>query len=111
MTGALKPPRPAEAAAWGELLDDLEGRLAVLHSMLGEAEIAPPAAWEPPAGLGPIPAHLRPRVEELVARLGVAQEDARERLDGLATGLQQTQRRRRAGEAYGGGRGAAANQG
>ena len=100
MTADTSDRRHVEVHGWPELLDRLEDDLAILDTMLEQGDVVPPQTWEPPAGLGPLPVPLRDRAEELAGRIEAAQERARERVGELADGLQQVQRRRRAGEAY-----------
>jgi hypothetical protein len=45
---------------WGALLDHLE------RSLTGADASESPAAWRPPAGLGPLPGELRARAEALL---------------------------------------------
>lgn len=49
---------PAPARHWSAVLDELE-RHADAPALA--------AGWEPPAGLGPVPAELAPRAHDLVA--------------------------------------------
>jgi len=60
--------------AWVALLDELEGGAAAAADRAGETGSDAPAAqpWDPPAGIGPLPADLADRA----ARLLRAQLDA-----------------------------------
>jgi hypothetical protein len=69
-------------ATWDAVLDALEADLAQFNAVLEQGVTAPATpAFEPPAGLGPLPAHLAPRATDL----GAAYEAAIERAEaGLA---------------------------
>lgn len=59
----------AGESAWRELIRAMESELAVLRGALarGEDPGPDPAPWEPPAGMGQLPASLAPRVATLLA--------------------------------------------
>lgn len=66
----------AQAIAWAGVLDELEYRLglaaadAATHSdrdTVAGAAIDAPGPWTPPTGIGPIPAELVARAQELLA--------------------------------------------
>lgn len=78
-------------AAWTAALDEMALDVAATESMLAAqhrgVDLPPAAPWQPPVGLGPLPADLRPRAESILARqLAVAEEIAHQ----LATNRQQT---------------------
>jgi hypothetical protein len=58
--------------AWVEALDALEADVETVESMIQEdhrhRDLPPAIAWAPPTGLGPIPAELRPRADDILAR-------------------------------------------
>lgn len=68
-TGAL-----AEDSGWLELIEAMESELSVLGGVLARGEDPAPdlTPWEPPAGLGQLPAALAPRVATLLADIEAA---------------------------------------
>ncbi|MBB2993902.1 hypothetical protein [Paeniglutamicibacter cryotolerans] len=61
----------AEEAGWLELIAVMESELSALRGTLargGDPE-PDPAPWTPPAGLGPLPVSLEPRVSALLAEM------------------------------------------
>jgi hypothetical protein len=109
MSAPPSPTRPteaheaavAEARAWLEVLDRLETDAQALEDALEAGDVLPVQTWVPPRDLGPLPEVLRVRAEGTLRRLDDARGRARGRLAGLTGDLDDLDRRRRAGAAYG----------
>jgi hypothetical protein len=86
---------------WALVLDELEADLAEVERALAAGEVVPDATWTPPQQMGPLPAVLRERIEALAARIDRTHRVAQERMVALRDELQEVDRRRRAGAAYG----------
>lgn len=67
---------------WRSVLDDLETRLT--------GGDAPP--WSPPPGLGPLPADLRPRAEDLLRRQREVLAAGRQELARIGAGISDSRR-------------------
>ena len=86
---------------WAATLDDLEHQLERQRAVLdGHDEPEEPGGWQPPAGLGPVPAHLRERARRLVIALDDVATRAEDRREEVADELCQLTRRRGAVTAY-----------
>jgi hypothetical protein len=53
---------------WEQILDRLEVECAGIELALEAGEPPPYDPWEPPTGVGPLPACLRTRAEEILGR-------------------------------------------
>jgi hypothetical protein len=53
--------------AWAAALDDFAGRLAAQRAALTDGTVDQLPDFEPPSGLGPLPASLEQRARELLA--------------------------------------------
>lgn len=67
-------------AAWERLLDDLDEVAAAGAVELDDDALDRLRAWEPPAGLGPLPSALADRALAVAARLDATVEDLRRAL-------------------------------
>lgn len=87
---------------WEDALAGLEAQLGCFDAAtLGaDVEVLELPAWSPPEGLGPLPAELEARAEDLLERLRLAMVRAAESLDALRSDGHDIDRRRRAGSAY-----------
>ncbi|HET9419742.1 MAG TPA: hypothetical protein VFO49_01310 [Nocardioides sp.] len=54
--------------AWEQILDHLDGECAGIELALEAGEPPSYDPWEPPTGAGPLPAYLRTRAEQVLAR-------------------------------------------
>jgi hypothetical protein len=72
-----------DAAGWDDLLATMEADLAAIldRREAGDGDRETTAAWNAPSGLGPMPEHLAPRAQQLLADLG----DGMRRLDAERT--------------------------
>jgi len=61
------PSALAETSAWGPVLDELEQQLDAANHAATSTDVAESAVpWQPPARIGPIPAHLQERARDLL---------------------------------------------
>lgn len=92
---------------WERELNRLERDIHAAQAVLAEGDVPPAEQWYPPEGLGPLPAHLRPRVDALLAQMQEVVDAASKQRDRLGEELAELHRRRDAAMAYG--QGASAN--
>jgi hypothetical protein len=71
-------------AAWSEVLDRLDADLDRYEAVAAGDDAAVPPAFEPPAGLGPLPASLTDRAVAVLGRMAEAETLLVNRRDGLA---------------------------
>lgn len=90
----------AREGRWQGALDGLEAQVERVAAAEGDAEGPPTPTWRPPPDLGPIPATLRPRAEDLLERLGQVCDLLARRRDRVADDVRELGTRRRAGAAY-----------
>jgi hypothetical protein len=80
-------PESSDVAAWGRALDRLEADAVAAGQLLDGHVLTDGEPWQPPAGIGPLPAELAQRAVALLDRmlplhgeLATAQEQIRRQL-------------------------------
>jgi hypothetical protein len=86
---------------WSLVLDELESDLGEVERALAAGEVLPEATWAPPASMGPTPPALRERIEALALRIDQTHRTAQKKMAELRDEMQEIDRRRQAGAAYG----------
>lgn len=76
----MSPDHDGVTAAWTWILDELDAMADTGGVDVDDAALARLLTWEPPVGLGPLPATLADRALGVAARLGDTVEDLRRAL-------------------------------
>ncbi|WP_157042063.1 hypothetical protein [Nitriliruptor alkaliphilus] len=96
----MTTPAAPDPAAWGVVLDQLEGDLDRLEAALDAGDTIDPSPWTPPTGLGPLPDELRERASDVLARLQDLSDEVRDARTASLGEAQRTRQRRDATVAY-----------
>lgn len=76
----MSPPGPVPS--WAEVLDDFGRCLAAQESLVATGRHDQVVAFQPPDGLGPLPAHLELQARALLTRSEGLEQAVRTELDG-----------------------------
>lgn len=87
-------------AAWGEVLDQLEGDLDRLEAALDAGDTVDTSPWTPPTDLGPLPDELRERASDVLTRLQDLTDEVRDARAASLGEARRTRQRRDATVAY-----------
>lgn len=90
----MSNPAEANIEQWNSALDELQADLGELRQALDDENPELPALnWQPPTGLGPLPAALAPRAQQLVVDLDLAQRHLETLRNAIGTELSETSAR------------------